>query len=72
MAIPVIFDTDIGSDIDDTWALVQILKTPELDVKLIATDRDHTVYRTKLICKMLEVANCTHLPVAMGHVQHHV
>jgi inosine-uridine nucleoside N-ribohydrolase len=72
MPIPVIFDTDIGSDIDDTWALVQILKTPELDVKLIATDRDDTVYRTQLTCKMLEVANCTHLPVAMGHIQKHV
>jgi inosine-uridine nucleoside N-ribohydrolase len=72
MPIPVIFDTDIGSDIDDTWALVQILKTPELDVKLITTDRDDTIYRTKLICKMLEVANCTHIPVGIGCVQEHV
>ncbi|MFT5365604.1 MAG: inosine-uridine nucleoside N-ribohydrolase [Candidatus Latescibacterota bacterium] len=72
MPIPVIFDTDIGSDIDDTWALAQILKTPELDVKLIATDRDDTVYRTKLICKYLEAVNCTHIPVGMGCVQEHV
>jgi hypothetical protein len=32
--IPVIFDTDIGGDIDDTWALCFLLKCPELDVKL--------------------------------------
>ena len=72
MAIPVIFDTDIGSDIDDTWALAQILKTPELDIKLIATDRDDTIYRTKLICKYLEAVNCTHIPVGMGYVTEHV
>jgi inosine-uridine nucleoside N-ribohydrolase len=72
MPIPVIFDTDIGSDIDDTWALAQILKTPELDVKLITTDRDDTIYRTKLICKLLEVANCTHIPVGIGCVTEHV
>lgn len=72
MSIPVIFDTDIGSDIDDTWALAQILKTPELDVKLITTDRDDTIYRTKLICKYLEAVNCTHIPVGMGCVQEHV
>ncbi len=28
--IPVILDTDIGSDIDDTWALAMMLKSPEL------------------------------------------
>jgi len=35
--IPVILDTDIGIDIDDTWALGLLLKCPELDVKLITT-----------------------------------
>ena len=34
---PVILDTDIGGDIDDTWALVMLLKSPELDPKLITT-----------------------------------
>ncbi|GAG52923.1 unnamed protein product, partial [marine sediment metagenome] len=27
-SIPVIFDTDIGNDIDDTWALILLLKCP--------------------------------------------
>jgi len=35
--ILVILDTDIGIDIDDTWALGLLLKCPELDVKLITT-----------------------------------
>ena len=33
--IPVILDTDIGGDIDDTWALAMLLKSPELDLKLV-------------------------------------
>ena len=37
--IPVIFDTDIGDDIDDTWALGLLLKSPELDLKLVVGDR---------------------------------
>ena len=39
MPIPVTFDTDIGSDIDDTWALGFLLRCPELDVKLVTTCR---------------------------------
>jgi hypothetical protein len=30
---PVILDTDIGDDIDDTWALAMLLKSSELDLK---------------------------------------
>ena len=33
--VPVILDTDIGGDIDDTWALAMLLKSPELDLKLV-------------------------------------
>ena len=33
--IPVIYDSDIGDDIDDTWALAVLLKSPELDLKLV-------------------------------------
>ena len=47
--IPVIFDTDIGDDIDDTWALVMLLKSPNLDVRLITTDYGNTVYRAKIV-----------------------
>ncbi|HSD27210.1 MAG TPA: nucleoside hydrolase, partial [Vicinamibacteria bacterium] len=35
--IPVILDTDIGDDIDDTWALVLALKSPEIDLRLVVT-----------------------------------
>jgi inosine-uridine nucleoside N-ribohydrolase len=64
--IPVILDTDIGDDIDDTWALVLLLKSPELDVRLIVTDFGNTVYRAKLVARVLEVAGRTDIPIGIG------
>ncbi len=64
--IPVILDTDIGGDIDDTWALALLLKSPEFDVKLVVSDQGDTVYRAKVIAKILEVANRTDIPVGIG------
>ena len=54
--IPVILDTDIGDDIDDTWALVLLLKSPELDLKLVVGDQGKPLYRARLIAKLLQVA----------------
>ncbi len=64
--IPVILDTDIGNDIDDTWALAMMLKCPELDVKLVVSDTHDTVYRAKLVARLLEVAGRTDIPVGVG------
>jgi inosine-uridine nucleoside N-ribohydrolase len=64
--IPVILDTDIGSDIDDTWALAMMLKSPELDVKMVTTDTGNTIYRAKIVAKMLEIADRTDIPVGVG------
>jgi inosine-uridine nucleoside N-ribohydrolase len=64
--IPVIFDTDIGGDIDDTWALIMLLKSPELDVRMVVSDNGNTVYRSKLLAKLLEACGRTDIPVGMG------
>ncbi|MDO9543412.1 MAG: nucleoside hydrolase [Kiritimatiellia bacterium] len=64
--IPVILDTDIGGDIDDTWALAMMLKSPELDVRLVVGDQGNTLYRARIIAKMLEVAQRTDIPVGIG------
>jgi len=64
--IPVIFDTDIGSDIDDTWALILLLRSPELDPKLIVTERGDTTYRAKIVAKILERARRTDIPIGIG------
>ena len=64
--IPVILDTDIGDDIDDTWALALALKCPELDVKLVVGDQGKSEYRAKLIAKLLEAAERADVPVGVG------
>ena len=64
--IPVILDTDIGSDIDDTWALTMMIKSPDLDVKLVMTDTGNTTYRAKIVARMLEIGKRTDVPVGIG------
>lgn len=64
--IPVIVETDIGSDIDDMWALVMLLKSPELDPKLIVSGTGDTFVRAKLIAKTLEIAGRTDIDVGIG------
>lgn len=64
--IPVILDTDIGGDIDDTWALALALRSPELDVRMVVTDTGDTTYRAKIAARMLEVAARTDVPVGIG------
>jgi inosine-uridine nucleoside N-ribohydrolase len=64
--VPVVLDTDIGDDIDDTWALVLALKSPELDVKLVVTDFGNTEQRAKLVARVLELAGRTDIPIGVG------
>jgi inosine-uridine nucleoside N-ribohydrolase len=40
-----ILDTDIGTDIDDTWALQMILGSPEIDLRLAVTATGDTLTR---------------------------
>lgn len=64
--IPVILDTDIGDDIDDTWALGLLLKSPELDLKLAVGDYGKPLYRARLLAKFLERAGRPDVAVGVG------
>ncbi len=64
--IPVIFDTDIGDDIDDTWALGFLLRCPELDLKLAIGDNGKPEYRAKLLAKFLETAGRSDVAIGVG------
>lgn len=48
MTLPVVIDTDIGTDIDDTWAIALALASPELDVRLITTVSGDVGYRARV------------------------
>jgi inosine-uridine nucleoside N-ribohydrolase len=64
--IPVILATDIGDDIDDTWALGLILRSPELDLKLAVGDYGRATYRARLLARFLERVGRTDVPVGVG------
>ncbi len=64
--IPIILDTDIGDDIDDTWALVMLLKSPEFDLKLVTTTHGKAVYRARLVARLFEVSGRTDIPIGLG------
>ncbi|MEO0575528.1 MAG: nucleoside hydrolase [Pseudomonadota bacterium] len=65
-AKPVILDTDIGDDIDDTWALMMLLRTPGLDLKLVVGDYGNAVYRARLLAKLLTLTGRTDIPIGVG------
>lgn len=64
--IPVILDTDIGADIDDTWALGLLEKCPELDLKLVVTEMSDPAYKARLTCKLLERTGRADVAVGVG------
>ena len=64
--IPVILDTDIGTDIDDTWALAQLLRSPELAPQLILTAAGGIDFRTAITARYLEVCGRTDVPIGRG------
>jgi len=63
---PVILATDIGDDIDDTWALGLLLKSPELDLKLVLGEYGKSQYRAKLLAKFLQTVHHASVPIGLG------
>ncbi len=64
--IPIIFDTDIGDDIDDALALALALQSPELDVRGVTTVIDDVELRTRLAWKQLGIYGRRDIPLAAG------
>lgn len=66
MATKLILDTDIGTDVDDAWALALCLASPEIEllgVTLVHADVDT---RAKIALKMLKLAGRSDVPVYKG------
>ena len=64
--IPILLDTDIGSDVDDAFALALILGSPEFDLLGVTTVSGDTLARARLAAKMLWEAGKRDVPVAAG------
>ena len=67
---PVILDTDICDDIDDTWALALLVQSPELDCKLVTTAVGNTEAKAKVVAKFLDKVGHANIPVGVGIKQH--
>jgi inosine-uridine nucleoside N-ribohydrolase len=65
---PVIFDTDIGTDIDDAYALVALIRRPELELLGVTTVSSDAAARARLAAKLLSIAGerWAHIPVYAG------
>ena len=62
----VIFDCDLGDDIDDAFALALLIASPELDVLGIVLDYGNTPERAKIACRMLYETGREDIPVVVG------
>jgi inosine-uridine nucleoside N-ribohydrolase len=64
--LPILLDTDIGTDIDDAFALALVLNSPELELLGVATVAGDTRARARLAAKLLSEAGRTNVPVVAG------
>jgi inosine-uridine nucleoside N-ribohydrolase len=65
-ASKVIFDTDIGDDIDDAYALGLLLRSPEVQVVGVTTAFEDTHLRARLVTRFLSAAGRGDVPVYEG------
>ena len=66
MTIPVLFDTDIGSDIDDAAALAYLLAQPECDLLGITTVSGEPSKRAALARAVCRAAGRENVPIHVG------
>ena len=65
--LPIIIDTDIGDDFDDSWALAAAVSRPDLwDVKMVLTAAKNTERRAQIVAKYLMLYNRTDIPIGIG------
>ena len=63
---PIILDCDIGTDIDDTFAVALAVLSPELDLRGVTTVSGDTQARALMVCRLLTAAGRREVPVAVG------
>ena len=67
---PVIIDTDIGSFLDDIFAIVFAAQSNDLDIKLVVTASDDTTARAKVTAKLLTAIGRDDIPIGIGVKNH--
>lgn len=65
----VILDTDLGTDIDDTWALGYLLKFDQLRLRMVLTTGGDVKYRANVATKFLHDCERDEIPVGVGVIR---
>lgn len=64
--MPLVLDTDIGSDVDDALALAFALRHPDIDLVAVTTVADDVRLRAHIAHKLLQIAGRSDVEVAPG------
>ena len=64
--VSIILDTDIGTDIDDAFALALALASPEIDLRGVTTVSADAYTRALIACRFLDAVGRPQIPVAAG------
>lgn len=62
----IIFDTDIGTDVDDALALAFALRHPDIEIAAVTTVAGDTRLRAQIAARLLQLADQPHIEVAAG------
>jgi purine nucleosidase len=62
----IIIDTDIGSDVDDAYALAFLAKSPEVQIEAVTTVWADSLLRARVARKLLDLLGKREVPVAAG------
>jgi len=66
MAIPVLIDTDVGTDVDDAIALALAVASSEIDLRAVTVVSGDVALRGRIAKKLLELAGRAAVPVGAG------
>lgn len=64
--LKVLLDTDIGTDIDDAWALGLLMVSPQVELVGVTISDGDTAARAKVAVKLLHAGGRGTVPVAVG------
>jgi len=64
--VKIIFDTDIGTDVDDLVALALVLNSPEIELAGVTCVYGDVLMRARMVLKLLRMRGRGDVPVTMG------
>lgn len=64
--LPIVLDTDIGTDVDDVVALALLLRAGTVDLQAVATVYVHSAIRARMVRAMLVAAGREGVPIGSG------